>query len=83
MKKFNKTIKITSSALFALCMVFLMSACSNSNSQAEQSQTAEQTTVQPTTMSEEEINDQKLDKFISNMTLEEKVGQMFYVRCPD
>lgn len=83
MKKFNKTIKITSSALFALCMVFLMSACSNSNSQPEQSQTAEQTTVQPTTMSEEEINDQKLDKFISNMTLEEKVGQMFYVRCPD
>ena len=83
MKKFNKTIKITSSALFALCMVFLMSACSNSNSQSEQSQTAEQTTVQPTTMSEEEINDQKLDKFISNMTLEEKVGQMFYVRCPD
>ena len=83
MKKFNKTIKITSYALLALCMVFLMSACSNSNSQPEQSQTAEQTTVQPTTMSEEEINDQKLDKFISNMTLEEKVGQMFYVRCPD
>lgn len=83
MKKINKIIKITSSALLALCMVFLMSACSNSNSQPEQSQTTEQTTVQPTTMSEEEINDQKLDKFISNMTLEEKVGQMFYVRCPD
>lgn len=83
MKKFSKTIKITSSALLALCMVFLMSACANSNSQPEQSQTTEQTTVQPTTMSEEEINDQKLDKFISNMTLEEKVGQMFYVRCPD
>ena len=83
MKKFSNTIKITSSALLALCMVFLMSACANSNSQPEQSQTTEQTTVQPTTMSEEEINDQKLDKFISNMTLEEKVGQMFYVRCPD
>ena len=83
MKKFNKAIKITSSALLALCMVFLMSACASSNSQSEQSQTTEQTTVQPTTMSEEEINDQKLDKFISNMTLEEKVGQMFYVRCPD
>lgn len=83
MKKFSNTIKITSSALLALCMVFVMTACSNSNSQPEQSQTTEQTTVQPTTMSEEEINDQKLDKFISNMTLEEKVGQMFYVRCPD
>ena len=83
MKKIKKTIKMTSSALLALCMVFLMSACANSNSQSEQSQTTEQTTVQPTTMSAEEINDQKLDKFISNMTLEEKVGQMFYVRCPD
>lgn len=83
MKKIKKTIKMTSSTLLALCMVFLMSACANSNSQSEQSQTTEQTTVQPTTMSAEEINDQKLDKFISNMTLEEKVGQMFYVRCPD
>ena len=34
-------------------------------------------------MSAEEINDRKLDKFISDMTLEEKVGQMFFVRCPD
>lgn len=83
MKNFKKTIKMTSSALLALCMIFLMSACASGNSQTEQSQPTEQTTVQPTTMSAEEINDKKLDKFISNMTLEEKVGQMFYVRCPD
>lgn len=83
MKNFKKTVKMTSSALLALCMIFLMSACANDNSQTEQSQPTEQTTVQPTTMSAEEINDKKLDKFISNMTLEEKVGQMFYVRCPD
>ena len=49
----------------------------------EKSQPADQTTVQPTTMSAEEINDRNLDKFISDMTLEEKVGQMFFVRCPD
>lgn len=60
-----------------------MSACANGDSQPEQFQATEQTTVQPTTMSEEEINDQKLDRFISNMKLEEKVGQMFFVRCPD
>lgn len=83
MKNFKKTVKMTSSALLALCMIFLMSACADGNSQTEQSHPTEQTTVQPTTMSAEEINDKKLDKFISNMTLEEKVGQMFYVRCPD
>lgn len=83
MKKFKKTIKLTLSALLALCILFLMSACENGDSQPEQFQATEQTTVQPTTMSEEEINDQKLDRFISNMKLEEKVGQMFFVRCPD
>lgn len=83
MKKFKKTIKLTLSALLALCILFLMSACENGDSQPEQFQAKEQTTVQPTTMSEEEINDQKLDRFISNMKLEEKVGQMFFVRCPD
>ena len=83
MKKFKKTIKLTLSALLALCILFLMSACANGDSQPEQFQATEQTTVQPTTMSEEEINDQKLDRFILNMKLEEKVGQMFFVRCPD
>lgn len=83
MKKFKKTIKLTLSALLALCILFLMSACANGDSEPEQFQATEQTTVQPTTMSEEEINDQKLDRFISNMKLEEKVGQMFFVRCPD
>lgn len=83
MKKFNRKLKITSFALLALCILFLMSACANGDCQPEQFQATEQTTVQPTTMSEEEINDQKLDRFISNMKLEEKVGQMFFVRCPD
>ena len=83
MKIFNRKLKITSSALLTLCMVFVMTACAENSSQSEKSQPAEQTTVQPTTMSAEEINDRKLDKFISDMTLEEKVGQMFFVRCPD
>ena len=62
-------------------MLFVMTACAENSSQSEKSQPAEQTTVQPTTMSAEEINDRKLDKFISDMTLEEKVGQMFLGRC--
>ena len=83
MKIFNRKLKIISSVLLTLCMVFVMTACAENSSQSEKSQPAEQTTVQPTTMSAEEINDRKLDKFISDMTLEEKVGQMFFVRCPD
>lgn len=83
MKIFNRKLKITSFALLTLCMAFVMTACAENSSQSEKSQPAEQTTVQPTTMSAEEINDRKLDKLISDMTLEEKVGQMFFVRCPD
>lgn len=82
MKIFNRKLKITSSALLTLCMVFVMTACAENSSQSEKSQPAEQTTVQPTTMSAEEINDRKLDKFISDMTLEEKVGQMFLYAAP-
>lgn len=40
------------------------------------------TTVEPTTNIEETF-DKSLDNYISQMTTEEKVGQMFYVRCPD
>ena len=57
MKIFNRKLKITSSALLTLCMVFVMTACAENSSQSEKSQPAEQTTVQPTTMSAEEIND--------------------------
>ena len=56
MKIFNRKLKITSSALLTLCMVFVMTACAENRSQSEKSQPAEQTTVQPTTMSAEEIH---------------------------
>ena len=82
MKIFNRKLKITSFALLTLCMVFVMTACAENSSQPEKSQPAEQTTVQPTTMSAEEINDRKLDKFIADMTLEERWGRCFFVRCP-
>lgn len=41
------------------------------------------TTVQPTTISEEEKAENRIDKLISEMSVEEKVGQMFFVRYPD
>lgn len=45
----------------------------------EQSTTAELTTVQPTTASAAN----KIEELVNSMTVEEKVGQMFYVRCPE
>ncbi len=36
-----------------------------------------------TAVSSEELNERKIDNMIADMTLEEKIGQMFYVRCPD
>lgn len=45
--------------------------------------TAQPTTAQPTTMSQQEIAEIKIDDMLSEMSVEEKVGQMFFVRCPD
>ena len=40
-------------------------------------------TVQPTTISEDEKAEKRIDNLISSMTVEEKVGQLFFVRYPD
>ena len=49
----------------------------------EEPTTEEPTTEQLTTISQEQINQDKINKLLSEMTIEEKVGQMFYVRCPN
>lgn len=91
-----KLIKTISLTLSAVCLAFLCS-CSlgNESSLAESTQAVTQTesltaaqtepltTAQPTTLSAEQQAEQKLDEMLQNMTLEEKVGQMFYVRCPE
>lgn len=92
MKKINSK-KITS--VLCIVLVLLFSSCgtqkkSNSSSSTTVS-TSETTTfstepttttVEPTTNIEETF-DKSLDNYISKMTTEEKVGQMFYVRCPN
>lgn len=92
MKKINSK-KITS--VLCIVLVLLFSSCgtqkkSNSSSSTTVS-TSETTTfstepttttVEPTTNIEETL-DNSLDNYISKMTTEEKVGQMFYVRCPN
>lgn len=60
----------------------ILSSCFNSTSSPEKE--AETTVaVEPTTLSKEEIAKQKTDDRLAKMTIEEKVGQMFYVACPD
>lgn len=85
--------KIIISAITVALIASSLYGCASDNSQIESTakqtvlQTtkapAHETTVPPTTQSPEEINNQKLDDIIDKMTVEEKVGQMFYVRCPD
>ena len=79
------------SIIFIFASVFLC-ACSkgevsqNQTSQPisiEQHTTEESITIQSSTVAQEQTTTDEIDKLINEMTLEEKVGQMFYVRCPD
>lgn len=92
MKKINNKI-ITS--VLCIMLAILFSSCGtqseNNISSSTTVSTSETTittteptttTVEPTTNIEETF-DKSLDNYISQMTTEEKVGQMFYVRCPD
>lgn len=45
--------------------------------------TVQPTTSQPETALQEQTDDMEINEIISRMTVEEKVGQMFYVRCPE
>lgn len=91
MKKINSK-KITS--VLCIVLVLLFSSCGtqkkNNSSSSTTVSTSETTTfstepttttVEPTTNIEETL-DNSLDNYISKMTIEEKVGQMFYVDVP-
>lgn len=80
--------KLLSSILLCL-LLFLTTACGVNNSEKSTevshssiatNDTPQKTTVQTTTVSEQE---KVIDDLLNNMTVEEKVGQLFYVRCPD
>ena len=63
-----------------LCALLSLSACSQKEPRPSIPLI---TSEPPTTARPTEPPDAKLDKMISDMTLEEKVGQMFFARCPD
>ena len=87
----NRVISLISIAILTLAS---LSGCGCSNKTIETSPTeiettsketepvtTQEVTTQPQTQPIE--NNDKIDELLNNMTLEEKVGQMFYVRCPD
>lgn len=93
-----KTKLILSSLLLTAVIALSGCSSATSSQQPTQEHTtkqttAPQTTVQPTTVQVTTVpettvsadNDKAsdIDKMVSNMSVEEKVGQMFYVRCPD
>lgn len=85
-KSLNKSLSVF---LSVLLLLILCSCSKDDEASSESGQSATETTasqtdsVEPTTLSAEETANRKIDKMISEMTVEEKVGQMFYVRCPD
>lgn len=80
MKKFLSLISLL--AIATLCVACNYDKSSSSENAADMSE-QQSTTVQPTTISEEEKAEKRIDKLISEMSVEEKVGQMFFVRYPD
>ena len=83
-----KIIRQTLSIFLLSALFGSFCACSNSEGEkdlgisqpsATETVTAEQSTEEETTVP---VKDE-LDEMLESMTLEEKVGQMFYVRCPD
>ena len=87
----NRVISLISIAILTLAS---LSGCGCSNKTIETSPTeiettsketepvtTQEVTTQPQTQPIE--NNDKIDELLNNMTLEEKVGQMFYVRCPE
>lgn len=74
-------------ALLAALLLFSLTACgaSQSNESSPPSPTEAQTPVQPEVPPQptpEELSAQAVEDLLSSMTLEEKVGQLFFVRCP-
>jgi beta-N-acetylhexosaminidase len=72
-----KRILSLSLTLFMLCS---LTACNFANT--EPVQTTAEVTTEPAT-DPAEADNAKLDEMVAKMTNEERVGQLFFVRCPD
>ena len=78
------------SILMVVSLIFIFVACSNN---AEQESATDEpttavitevpTTLEPTTEEPTEPAADLIEEMLAEMTVEEKVGQMFFARCPD
>ena len=72
--------------LLAALMLSALTACGNTTPQQEPAPASdaqeEPVLESPAPPTEEEIAAAEIDALLSSMTLEEKVGQLFFVRCP-
>lgn len=85
----KKIVRRLFSIQIILLLTFGLYSCSSSDISSENStqkntissqiETTQTATVQPTTVP---VYD-NIEKLVDSMTIEEKVGQMFYVRCPE
>lgn len=80
------------SILICTAMIFISAGCgyfADSSSQTDTSATAVTTAettqkqTEPETQPATETANSTIENLLSSMSVEEKVGQMFYVRCPD
>ncbi len=73
-------------ALLTLMLCLLLFACGEKKTDEPDGQPDTPTvapTPAPPEQTPEELSEQRLNERIANMTLEEKVGQLFFVRCPE
>lgn len=72
-------------AFLAALILLSVSACGASEPEQEAQEQPAQKTEEPVEKPEptpEELSAQRIDALLSSMSLEEKVGQLFFVRCP-
>ena len=74
-----KSFKITA---LSLVLVLLLAACGAKNDTPDEP-AVDPTPEMPTEQPVEKTPDERINDIIAGMSLEEKVGQLFFVRCPE
>ena len=70
-------------ALLALLLCLTLPACGKQETDAPDVPDTPAVDPAPPEKTPEELNEERLNARIAEMTLEEKVGQLFFVRCPE
>ncbi len=73
------------SLLLALLLLFSLAACGGEEAEDALAEPPEEEQTEPLPPPEPEQTpeEKKIEELLSSMTLEEKVGQLFFVRCPE